>query len=269
MREQDLVAFGNKLKKFREEQKLDLKRIAEKTKINIGYLRNLEEGIFDFLPELYVRSFLKLYLQQLGGNWAEWLDEYDDICTKRAARATAVPEAVTPEPVKRWSLRDQVAAMINRLKPFLRQMHAVWLGLIIVIISIAVIAFVRSQGDQPVVQAQPEMVERSPVAMVADTNRAPKDSSQFQQQSELLHLELKALEKTWLQIVVDDSLLKELTFEAGATQRWQARDRFKLRIGNAAGVRLYLNGQDLGKLGHAGQVVKFDLTNQGIQNSTL
>ncbi|MDZ7330401.1 MAG: DUF4115 domain-containing protein [candidate division KSB1 bacterium] len=270
MREQDLIAFGNKLKKFREEQKLDLKSIAERTKINIGYLKNLEEGNFNFLPELYVRSFLKLYLQQLGGNWVDWLDEYDDIrARKKASEPVVVAETAAPEPAKRWSLRNQITAILDRLKPYLRQMRTVWIGLIALVIFVAVIAFIKTQSDEPVVRAQPEIVSVLPDTAISDTNQIAADSSQIVPAPKFLSLELKALEKTWLQIVVDDSLAKELTFESGANQRWQARERFKLRIGNAAGVRLYLNGQDLGKLGHAGEVVKFDLTEQGIQKSTL
>ena len=59
MKEEELLEFGKKLKKLRHSKKIELKKIVEQTKININYLKNIEEGKFDFLPELYVRSFFK------------------------------------------------------------------------------------------------------------------------------------------------------------------------------------------------------------------
>ena len=40
---------------------------------------------------------------------------------------------------------------------------------------------------------------------------------------------------------------------------WEAKKKFSLVIGNAAGVELKLNGKPLGKLGENGQVVKLVL----------
>ena len=82
-----------------------------------------------------------------------------------------------------------------------------------------------------------------------------------------LDLKLLAKERTWLQIVIDDSASSEYVFEPGDTSVWQAKGKFQMRIGNGAGVRLYLNGNDLGEIGKQMEVVKLILTKDGVQRN--
>ena len=56
------LGIGDILRKKREELRLDLKDIAEKTKIQKKYLEHLEEGKHHLLPAaVYSRSFLKKF----------------------------------------------------------------------------------------------------------------------------------------------------------------------------------------------------------------
>lgn len=300
MREQELIAFGSKLKKIRQEKKLEIKKISEQTKININYLKNIEEGQFDFLPRLYVRSFLKLYIQQLGEDWASFLHEYDaikseaiapEVTEPETAKAAAIPPAtikteaiksekklkvtvVTDEDLKAIKkpghLRQQITTVIEKIKPYLRQMNIIWLGLGAIILFLFIYSLLKPKNDQPIISAGTTVTALiEPQPSVQDTLVTPQPVNQSLDKRDDLSLELKALETTWLQIIVDDSVAKELTFDSGTTQRWRAKEKFKLRIGNAGGVRLVLNGQDLGKLGRVGEVIKFDLTEAGIQKSSL
>ena len=45
----------------------------------------------------------------------------------------------------------------------------------------------------------------------------------------------------------------------GDSVRWHARNGFFLKIGNAGGIKLVLNGKEVGKLGEEGEVVKINL----------
>ena len=70
-----------------------------------------------------------------------------------------------------------------------------------------------------------------------------------------------------MQIAIDDSAAIEYIFQSGDSSEWLAKERFLLRIGNGAGVRLYLNGNDLGPLGREREVIKLVVTRDGIQDS--
>ncbi len=291
MREQELIDFGKKLKKIRNDKKLELKKLSELTKININYLKKIEEGQFDFLPKLYVRSFLKLYVQQLGEDWQGLLQEYDAIKAETNKSEEIKPDVIKTEKIKSEKplkvtvitdedlkktkkpghLHSQILTIIEKIKPYLRQMNIIWFALGVIIIFFAIYSLLKEKNDQPIISAGGVIGESliEPQSILPDTIAPSQDEKQVSQISQNLNLELKALETTWLQIIVDDSIAKELTFDSGTAHSWQAKEKFKLRVGNAAGIRLFLNGRDLGKLGDSGEVIKFDLTEAGIQSSSL
>lgn len=67
---------------------------------------------------------------------------------------------------------------------------------------------------------------------------------------------LKAIfwEKTWLRIHIDEDVIREYLFKPGESMTWRAKENFKLRIGNAGGLRLFFDGQALPSLGGHGEV---------------
>ena len=58
--------IGNILKKSRKAQGKTLEEINEQTKISLEHLKLLEKNDFTFLPEMYVKSFIKNYALTLG-----------------------------------------------------------------------------------------------------------------------------------------------------------------------------------------------------------
>jgi hypothetical protein len=55
---------------------------------------------------------------------------------------------------------------------------------------------------------------------------------------------------------VDGELAEEGVLRDGDTRSWAAEQFITLRTGNAGGVRLTLNGEDLGTMGGVGEVVE-------------
>ncbi len=70
--------LGEKLKKIREHNKLDIKEISEELQVRVRYLELLEQGRFDRLPaDVYVRGILKNYAEYLGIPVDQTLKLYD------------------------------------------------------------------------------------------------------------------------------------------------------------------------------------------------
>lgn len=72
-------------------------------------------------------------------------------------------------------------------------------------------------------------------------------------------LRAETLAATWLQVVIDERQELEYLLHPNENHTWRAISGFRLHIGNAAGLRLYLNEQPLKPLGKSGEVVHLRL----------
>jgi hypothetical protein len=72
-------------------------------------------------------------------------------------------------------------------------------------------------------------------------------------------LRAETLAATWLQVVIDERQELEYLLHPNENHTWRAIAGFRLHIGNAAGLRLYLNDQPLKPLGKNGEVVHLRL----------
>ena len=72
-------------------------------------------------------------------------------------------------------------------------------------------------------------------------------------------LRVEALEKTWLHIIIDGSREGEYLLQPGEQLTWMARSHLELLVGNAGGIRLFLNDNPLKTLGESGRVVRLEL----------
>lgn len=69
----------------------------------------------------------------------------------------------------------------------------------------------------------------------------------------LLVVEVNLVDRTWLRALVDGQLVEEGLFDKGQTFTWEGQV-VEIRTGNAGGMKLIVNGEDLGILGAPGEV---------------
>lgn len=69
--------FASELRAHRESTGLSFEELFERTRINPEYLRAIESGDYDVLPEIYVRLFVKKYAQEVGLDVEETLAKYE------------------------------------------------------------------------------------------------------------------------------------------------------------------------------------------------
>jgi len=72
-------------------------------------------------------------------------------------------------------------------------------------------------------------------------------------------LRAETVARTWLHLIIDDSQEFEYLLKPDEKHTWRAMSGFRLHIGNAAGLKLYLNDQPLKALGKSGEVVLLKL----------
>lgn len=95
------------------------------------------------------------------------------------------------------------------------------------------------------------IVEQKPA--VATAGRQPADAA-----AGPLVLKIVASQNTWMRIQSDREPPVEFTLRGGEMRSVNAAEKFTIRIGNAGGADLFLNGQELGRPGKPGEVL--DLT---------
>jgi cytoskeletal protein RodZ len=71
---------------------------------------------------------------------------------------------------------------------------------------------------------------------------------------------VEATEASWIQVNIDGTETKEALLQPNQKVKWEAKQKFILTVGNAGGVRVNLDGKDLGPFGPSGKVVKKELT---------
>jgi len=73
------------------------------------------------------------------------------------------------------------------------------------------------------------------------------------------HLVLKGVEASWIKVIIDGQTAWSILLEPGVVKEYKATQGFKIRVGNASGVEVHINGQPLGSLGPHGKVVVLTL----------
>jgi len=81
-------------------------------------------------------------------------------------------------------------------------------------------------------------------------------------------LRAETLARTWLHLMIDDSQELEYLLNPNEKHTWRAMSGFRLHIGNAAGLKLYLNDQPLKALGASGEVVLLQLPDSSLMESS-
>jgi cytoskeleton protein RodZ len=109
-------------------------------------------------------------------------------------------------------------------------------------------------------EGKPAVQEKKPL-----TPSAPITATPPIQEKKAISLQLKAIEETWVSLQADDQSGKEMILKPGEGMTIQASSRILMKLGNAGGLDLVLNGKPLGKFGRSGEVLNLIVTSQGVE----
>jgi len=91
-----VAAFGEELRRAREERGFALEAICATTKVPAKHIRALEAGEFRELPGgVFRRGFLRSYLGALGLEEAAWMKRFEESCRESGVGDPAEAEWVT------------------------------------------------------------------------------------------------------------------------------------------------------------------------------
>jgi len=70
-----------------------------------------------------------------------------------------------------------------------------------------------------------------------------------------IELTAQVVDRSWVLLTTDDEVSFQGLLEAGEERTWRAEHSIRFRCGNAGGIMITVNGEELGTLGERGQVI--------------
>jgi cytoskeleton protein RodZ len=226
--------LGERFRAAREARGASLSDVADQIRIRSVYLSAIEDEHWEAIgPPVYIRGFLRTYARYLRLDPEEAVAEFN----------ATLPEP--PAPKSNEPARSSPAS--GR-----RGVALIWAAGTVAVLLVAFVVYnelaLRSeQGAVAIASATP-----AAAASASPSPAAPAPSPALGGTSSLA-LVLSA--PSWLRVTVDGNVSMEGTFPAGTSKTFHGKSAL-VRLGNAGGVEVYVDGKDRGKLGKAGDVVE-------------
>ena len=246
MGETPALTFGEELRRERLIREVSLEEISASTKISIRLLTALESSNLAKLPApVFTRGFIRSYARHLGLDPDDLVNAYlADLAPDKARDAAGS---------KKGGLRAR----------FLRGRRAaagtIVVSVTAILLLLGLIARPQRRGEGTAVVAQ------RPVAAVTFKNVAvsPGPAPTIREEAPAEEPKLAGVTMTldfeqdsWTEVSADGAPIFSGLIRRGSSRQFEARQGFRLTLGNAGGVRVTVDGHALEPLGGAGQVVR-------------
>lgn len=239
-----MPSFGEGLRRERELRGIELRDVAEATKISVRFLQALESDRVDVLPGgLFQRAFVRQYALYLGLDPERTVAEYLFAFGGQSVPATA--EVVAPP-----------------APPRVRPVYVI--GLVVAAVAAAYFwprgGAVDPNASLPVVPATaPATLAPMPSLRVYPPPSGPPATAAAAAgpaaaQAAGLVLDLQARQSCWVAVQADGVKVIDRVLAEGESQTLSARDEMVLSVGNAGGLSFKLNGRPGVMLGREGEV---------------
>jgi cytoskeleton protein RodZ len=282
-----MSSVGETLRRERLRTGLDLERISQETKISVRMLELIEADQFEKLPGgVFAKSFVRQYARAMGIDEDELVRELEktlepapDTLPKPEDTAKAQPEIHVPR-VAQWS------GAANRLRPA-SSLPALALVVLVMLACSAAYTWWQKSRHTPQVSAlatekienpaapqppgTPQPTASSPTASAPSVAQAPVSQApptppaiSMPVEAGALNIALTAEEPTWVRAATaNGKIMFSGILQPNETKSLSAVEPMTLRIGNAGGVAISLNGKSIPAVGPKGQVRTVQLSPDG------
>ena len=237
-----MPALGEEFRSAREARGLTLSDVAEQIHIRSVYLNAIENEDWTSIgAPVYVRGFIRTYARFLGLDAEAAVQRFNE---------TAPAERPIPATVQTISLERE------RNRP---SIFAI-LGGLVALVLVAFAGYEWWQFSANGSIAHPVAAVATPSTAPAQTAASPVAAAKIPTPRRATpvprhSLALRVSQRSWLRVVVDGHNLMEGIYPAGTTRTFTGSVA-DVRVGNAGGVTIAVNGAPPKTLGHVGDVVE-------------
>ena len=280
-----LKEFSEELNKAREKAGITLQKVAAKTRIDIKFLEAMEDNNFSFLPELYVKAFIKQYAKVVGLDERETLQKY--LSAKEGKKKSAGEEKSTTGGVKdsdsnetKSEIRKEKDKPIKtfdddidvgqksgtKKKPDPIIIGGAIIG--VIVITLLVYFLFLNNGNDIVIEEKPydQVLQETPKRFVEE--KTNDNNINLQQNLEVMTLTISNVDSTdsaWVMVVMDDTTSREFLLLPKISTTVKAYKSFEFTLGNAGVIELLLDDKKLEFEGKRGAVRFFKLDRNGLE----
>ncbi len=282
MASEELNNFSKELKEQREKTGVTLQQISQNTKIDIKFLKSIEEGNFSILPEIYVKAFIKEYASCINLNPIEIIKKYEDAKLGREIKKTenqVIDEnnnelgdeeneltknnlkKIETETVERYNNKYNFSIRINYI-----------IGSIILLAALSILYYsiiYTPEKEIKVVNNNSEYntSERFEVEKQNTINQENLNQNFYKDDS--LKLLIKTNADVWVKVIKDGKNVHQKMTHKDSKLQFKAKEKFSVSVGNAGVVQIFYNDNEIKDLGKFGEIKNVTITPDTIKFLTI
>jgi cytoskeletal protein RodZ len=248
------VTVGEILFAARERLAQTLDFMSQETKIPKQTLQYLETDNYEALPaKVYAKSFLRAYASALGLDIQHILNKYE-VQTGQTHRSKG----------DHWEIETEIVEEKLRSPNVLKRFVIPAIVVVAIVILIVKLAGRKEDRVEPPRQMglKEELLESKPVAAEEPAVRKSKPTEAPAEPMEL-NIVANPTDSCWFELMTvsvveqqPETTISRFTLSPGRARAFQATEEFYfIKVGNAGGFVMELNGSKLPTLGRKGRVI--------------
>lgn len=230
------MGIGEKLKDERIKQGFTLQEVEEDTKIRKFYLEAIENDNYGILPpKVYATGFVRRYAKFLGLNE----DEYAELFKQAAYGSSDKEELIEIKPQSdRGKGLESTITWKNVVVALVFLLVVIWVGDYL-------IAYFTKEHSSPPNNINQPIVEQP----IVEEEKPKKDEKKPNEIKSGVEIIIVAEQNCWLNVVVDNESEYNAILQAGENLTFTGKEKIYLKAGNAGGIKITYNGEEMPPLG--------------------
>lgn len=278
-----LDKFAEELRAKRLSADITLQQMAAKTRIDIKFLEALDAGDFFFLPELYVKAFIKEYASVVGADPEVTIRKYE--MAKQGidfdSDVQQVQEEIIPQK-KVITLESQKPKQVQSfdgvqkpISPADKEKQARQKNILLItfvgagiIVLVFLFLFVFRSTDEIIVpeKTYEEVVDSGSQRYEETTESSTIDSTgNIVSITDSISLQVLTTDTSWVKIIFDDKREEDFILFPNSQKLLKTGNNFKITLGNAGGIQFKLNNAPLSFTGKEKTVMHVMIDSEGLK----
>jgi cytoskeletal protein RodZ len=276
-----LDKFAEYLREARLKNGATIQQIGAKTRIDIKFLEAIDSGNFGFLPDLYVKAFLKQYAKAIGLDENDTIKKYEEalegkfvgeeepksLLEQKVEISSPQPELENEKQIPIYDGSEPPPKPDPPKTDFRNVLKFLVYAAGIILIGVIVFFSFFNRSSTIV-------VEEPPYEKVLEETRG---RYQVPEEDELISKKISAdsltlqivnadsVDSAWVMIIYDDLEKEDFLLYPKNAKTVYALDNFKVTLGNSGVIVLKLNDAFLKFDGRRGSVRHYEVTRDSIQ----